>query len=114
MGPAEVSRIIQGLLAGLGFIGGGAILKLERKEQVHGLTTAAGILVAAAIGIAAGLGCLVSATLAAVATFVILSQLHHVEDRVSGKGHKRARARRAVEERAPAGAAGGSANHHER
>ena len=38
-----LSRVIQGLLAGVGFVCAGAILKLEREEQVHGLTTAAGV-----------------------------------------------------------------------
>ena len=51
-----LSRVLQGLLAGVGFVCAGAILKLEREEQVHGLTTAAGVWMTAAIGIAAGLG----------------------------------------------------------
>jgi uncharacterized membrane protein YhiD involved in acid resistance len=48
--------VLQGLLAGVGFLCAGAILKLEREAQVHGLTTAAGVWMTAAIGIAAGLG----------------------------------------------------------
>jgi putative Mg2+ transporter-C (MgtC) family protein len=51
-----LSRVLQGLLAGVGFVCAGAILKLEREDQVHGLTTAAGVWMTAAIGIAAGLG----------------------------------------------------------
>jgi putative Mg2+ transporter-C (MgtC) family protein len=51
-----LSRVMQGLLAGVGFICAGAILKLEREEQVQGLTSAAGIWMTSAIGVAAGLG----------------------------------------------------------
>ena len=56
MRDEELSRVIQGLLAGVGFVCAGAILKLEQEEKVHGLTTAAGVWMTAAIGIAAGLG----------------------------------------------------------
>jgi putative Mg2+ transporter-C (MgtC) family protein len=41
MGPESQSRVIQGLVAGIGFIGGGAILKTENR--VHGVVTAASI-----------------------------------------------------------------------
>jgi putative Mg2+ transporter-C (MgtC) family protein len=53
---ASPSRIIQGLVAGVGFIGGGVILRLESEQRVEGLTTAASVWVVAAIGIATGLG----------------------------------------------------------
>lgn len=56
MDEEALSRVLQGLLAGVGFVCAGAIIKLEREEQVHGLTTAAGVWMTAAIGIAAGLG----------------------------------------------------------
>src|SRR4051812_32382330 len=51
---ADMTRVLQGLATGIGFLGAGAILK--RGEGVEGLTTAAGIWLTAAIGIAAGLG----------------------------------------------------------
>src|SRR5262245_39405884 len=38
-----VSRVVQGLTTGIGFLGAGAILKLEERERIKGLTTAAGI-----------------------------------------------------------------------
>src|SRR4051812_41949780 len=38
-----VSRVLQGLLAGIGFLGAGAILHLQKSEEIHGLTTAANI-----------------------------------------------------------------------
>ena len=56
MKDSELSRVIQGVIAGIGFLGAGTILKAEREEKVYGLTTAAGIWLTAAIGVAAGLG----------------------------------------------------------
>jgi putative Mg2+ transporter-C (MgtC) family protein len=53
---SELSRVIQGLVTGIGFLGAGAILKLEDKREIEGLTTAAGIWMTAAMGLAAGLG----------------------------------------------------------
>ncbi len=50
MAIADLSRVIQGLAAGIGFIGGGAILKLPDEHQIDGLTTAAGIWLTAAVG----------------------------------------------------------------
>lgn len=64
-----LSRVLQGLLAGIGFVCAGTILKLEREEQVTGLTTAAGVWMTAAIGIAAGLG---RETTAALSTLLVL------------------------------------------
>ncbi|HYF41505.1 MAG TPA: MgtC/SapB family protein [Ramlibacter sp.] len=52
----DLSRVIQGLLAGIGFLCAGSILKANNEEQVHGLTTAASLWLTAAIGMAAGLG----------------------------------------------------------
>ena len=50
-----MTRVIQGLIAGVGFLGGGAILK-SSDEMVHGLTTAASIWLVACLGIACGAG----------------------------------------------------------
>ena len=47
----EVSRVIQGLVAGIGFLGTGAILNGSRDGEVRGLTTAAGIWLTAAVGV---------------------------------------------------------------
>jgi putative Mg2+ transporter-C (MgtC) family protein len=52
----SLSRIVQGLATGIGFLGGGAILKLTSEREIHGLTTAAGIWMTAAASAAAGLG----------------------------------------------------------
>jgi putative Mg2+ transporter-C (MgtC) family protein len=81
MNPDSVSRVIQGLITGIGFLGAGAILKLEDKRQVEGLTTAAGIWMTAALGVAVGLG---RFGLALVATFLawmtlsLVQQLEHM------------------------------------
>ncbi len=56
MQPAELTRIIQGIVSGIGFLGAGTILKADSEDRVKGLTTAAGIWLTAAIGVTAGLG----------------------------------------------------------
>ena len=69
----DAGRAIQGVAAGIGFIGGGAILKSAEDREIHGLTTAAGIWMTAAIGVAAGLGHTLLSLVAAVMMFAILS-----------------------------------------
>jgi putative Mg2+ transporter-C (MgtC) family protein len=54
--PADVTRVMQGIVSGIGFLGAGAIIRTERGERVEGLTTAAGIWMTSAIGMAAGMG----------------------------------------------------------
>lgn len=56
MKSADVSRGIQGLVTGIGFLGGGTILKLTEEHEIRGLTIAAGIWLTAAASVAAGLG----------------------------------------------------------
>jgi putative Mg2+ transporter-C (MgtC) family protein len=53
---AAASRIIQGIVTGIGFIGAGVIVQRERGHKVHGLTTAATVWVSAVAGILCGLG----------------------------------------------------------
>ena len=50
------SRVIQGILTGIGFLGAGVIVRGEHRYRVHGLTSAASGWLAACIGIACGLG----------------------------------------------------------
>jgi putative Mg2+ transporter-C (MgtC) family protein len=52
----STSRVIQGILTGIGFLGAGVIVRGERGHQVHGLTTAACAWLAACAGIACGVG----------------------------------------------------------
>ncbi|MFX0093248.1 MAG: MgtC/SapB family protein [Candidatus Hodarchaeota archaeon] len=53
---SDPTRIAAGVVTGLGFLGAGMILKREKEEVVHGLTTAAGIWVMGGIGLAIGIG----------------------------------------------------------
>jgi putative Mg2+ transporter-C (MgtC) family protein len=69
----DVSRVIQGLISGIGFLGAGAILKLDDEEKVKGLTTAAGIWMTAAIGVAVGLGREATALLSTLLALAIFS-----------------------------------------
>jgi putative Mg2+ transporter-C (MgtC) family protein len=75
----DMSRVLQGIVTGIGFLGAGAIIKLSEKEQIKGLTTAAGIWATAAIGIAAGMGHQALAVLATVLALVILALLPRLE-----------------------------------
>jgi putative Mg2+ transporter-C (MgtC) family protein len=72
MSNEDMSRVIQGVITGMGFLGAGAILKMTSEETIKGLTTAAGLWVTAAIGIAVGLGREASAVLSAVLVVIIL------------------------------------------
>lgn len=76
-----LSRVIQGVVTGIGFLGAGAILKLDDQRDIKGLTTAASIWTAAAIGIAVGLGVLGVAIIATIFTVVILTILGAIEIR---------------------------------
>jgi putative Mg2+ transporter-C (MgtC) family protein len=66
------TRVMQGLVAGIGFLGAGAILKLQDIRQVKGLTTAATIWVTAAIGMTIGLGLLWPALIGTILTFAVI------------------------------------------
>lgn len=70
-------RIAAQIVTGIGFLGGGAILR--SGTTVHGMTTAATIWVNAAIGMAAGLGQFALATLTAVLTLIVLAVLPPIE-----------------------------------
>jgi putative Mg2+ transporter-C (MgtC) family protein len=77
-GPADISRVAQGLVAGIGFLGAGVIWHKEGEMQARGLTTAAGVWVTAAIGMSAGVGRVALAILATVLTLVVLTVLPHL------------------------------------
>ena len=68
-----ISRVIQGIATGIGFVGAGSILKLNEERHVQGLTTAAGVWMTAAIGVAVGLGGLGVALLSTLFTLIILA-----------------------------------------
>ena len=79
------SRVIQGIVTGLGFIGAGSILKLSQEHEIKGLTTAAGVWMTAAIGVAVGLGALGIAIIATILTLIILAVAAKVEKFVQRK-----------------------------
>jgi putative Mg2+ transporter-C (MgtC) family protein len=88
LNPDGLSRVIQGLLTGIGFIGAGAILKGQDEREIQGLTTAAGIWMTAAIGVAVGLGRLGLALVSMVFTWITLSTISRVERRIIEKPAK--------------------------
>ena len=68
--PEALARIIEGLITGMGFIGGGAILR--REDSVKGTATAASLWITGAIGVAVGLGSYDVAVMLSIATVVTL------------------------------------------
>lgn len=82
--PEAMARIVEGLITGMGFIGGGAILRL--KDSVKGTATAASLWVTGAIGASVGLGSYdVALMLSAVTlmTLWVLSPFKRSEQKVS-------------------------------
>ena len=77
---ADLTRVLQGLVAGVGFLGAGSIIK-GNGEEIKGLTTAAGIWLTAAIGVAAGMGREATAVLSTVLALIILYTVPRVADR---------------------------------
>src|SRR5690606_20360816 len=78
----DASRVLQGIIAGIGFLGAGAIIKLSNDEEIKGLTTAASVWVAAAIGIAAGMGLEATAVVSTAAVLFILVVVRRVETKI--------------------------------
>ncbi len=73
MGMEELSRVIQGVAAGVGILCAGTILKNNELSDAKGLTTAAGLWLTAAVGVAAGLGQEMTAVLATALALMILA-----------------------------------------
>lgn len=94
----DLSRVIQGLVAGIGFLGAGAIIHNTRRKdddgsdagsadggsgnEVKGLTTAAGIWMTAAIGMAVGMGREVTAVLSTALAIIVLAVVPKMAGRV--------------------------------
>ena len=79
---ADVSRAVQGIVTGVGFLGAGVILQNPRENRVRGLTTAASIWVTAAVGIVCGLGVWSVALIATILMIVLLILGRVVEKRL--------------------------------
>jgi putative Mg2+ transporter-C (MgtC) family protein len=76
---SAVLRTIQGIMAGIGFLGGGVILRDDSHQSVHGLTTAASVWVVASLGIACGAGQWLTALIALSLTLMVLVLLGRIE-----------------------------------
>ena len=69
----DLTRVLQGLIAGVGFLGAGAIIQGTTDVETRGLTTAAGLWVTAAIGVSAGMGRESTAVLSTLLALFVLS-----------------------------------------
>ena len=78
---AAMTRAIQGIIAGVGFLGGGAILKSDHA-MVRGLTTAASIWVVASLGIACGAGQWIAALIALGIALLVLIGGNFLEKKI--------------------------------
>jgi putative Mg2+ transporter-C (MgtC) family protein len=83
-----LSRVIQGIVTGIGFIGAGSILKISEQRDIQGLTTAAGLWMTAAIGIACGLGTIGLALIATAMTLIVLWVMRVMEARAVAVAEK--------------------------
>jgi len=89
MEVGDLSRVLQGVIAGIGFLGAGAIIKLGAEREIHGLTTSASIWMTAAIGVAAGMGREATAVVSTLMALFVLAVLRRVEARISASQEKR-------------------------
>ncbi|MBF0674153.1 MULTISPECIES: MgtC/SapB family protein [unclassified Pseudomonas] len=80
-----MSRVIQGVVAGVGFLCAGTILKNDHINEVKGLTTAAGIWLTAAIGMSVGMGSEATAVLGTLLGLIVLNLVPHLVDRLEKK-----------------------------
>lgn len=90
----DLSRVMQGIITGIGFLGAGTILKGSSVKDVKGLTTAAGIWLTAAIGVAAGLGhesTAVMTTALALIIFLLMPRLEQHAARGSARTNRKGR-----------------------
>lgn len=83
-----VTRVVQGIAAGVGFLGAGTILKIDDQEKIKGLTTASSIWLAAALGTLAGLGEYVPAAASAIIAVIVLAALRPLERLLQHHGKK--------------------------
>lgn len=94
--PSEVTRVIQGIAAGIGFLGAGTILKLSTEVEVKGLTTASSIWLAAALGTVAGMGQYPLAIASGIMSLLILAVLRPLTKAIRRSKKRRAKRHRAA------------------
>jgi putative Mg2+ transporter-C (MgtC) family protein len=85
----DISRVIQGVATGIGFLGAGAILKLSTDIRVKGLTTSASIWLTAGVGVAVGAGRIWLPTIAALLGWSTLALLARLEHHIQGTVYER-------------------------
>ena len=85
--PEAMARIVEGLITGMGFIGGGAILRL--KDSVKGTATAASLWATGAIGVSVGLGSYDVALVLSAITIATLWPLAVFKQRIIGRGKQK-------------------------
>lgn len=78
----DPTRVIQGVVTGVGFIGAGQIF--QGRGSVHGLTSAAGMWVTASIGVLAGLGYVALPVVATAVVFLVMAWLDPLTARIGG------------------------------
>lgn len=78
----EVLRVLQGLIAGVGFLGAGAIMIGQQKQNESGLTSAATVWITAAIGVTVGMGYEATAVLSTLISLVILALIPRYRNQV--------------------------------
>jgi putative Mg2+ transporter-C (MgtC) family protein len=83
--PSAASRVMQGIITGIGFLGAAVILRNPSGKKVHGLTTAAAIWLTACIGAACGADAWPIVAPAALFVFVLLTFGHQLERAVERK-----------------------------
>lgn len=88
MSSDALSRVIQGIVTGIGFIGAGSILKLSEERDIRGLTTAAAVWMTAAIGVGVGLGSIGIAGISTLLAVTILAAVGAIEARAERKRTK--------------------------
>ena len=76
----DMSRVVQGLVTGIGFLGAGTILKTTDEHHIRGLTTAASIWMTMSLGVAVALGMLWPALLGVALAWFILRLMQRLED----------------------------------
>jgi putative Mg2+ transporter-C (MgtC) family protein len=75
---SDISRVLQGIVQGVGFLGAGAILVRAGQQKIRGLTTAANIWVTVGIGVVVGLGLEATAILSTVIVLTILAVVPYI------------------------------------
>jgi putative Mg2+ transporter-C (MgtC) family protein len=74
----DPTRIVQGIIGGLGFLGAGSIIKSRNADDVTGITTAASVWFTGALGVACGMGAFLLAGISALLGILVLTLLRHV------------------------------------